>query len=63
MPVGNIHPADWKSRPDPLLPETEPRESSRLLVLSISFSHPAIGSLSEVLRAGGRDKKKDKYVT
>jgi len=27
------------------------------LVLSISFSHPAIGSLSEVLRAGGRDNK------
>ncbi|SVA89955.1 uncharacterized protein METZ01_LOCUS142809 [marine metagenome] len=55
MPVGNIHPADWKSRPDPLLPETEPRESLRSLVLSISFSHPVVGSLSEVLRAGGRD--------
>ena len=57
MPVGNIHPADWKSRPDPLLPETEPRESSCSVVMSISITHPAIGSLSEVLRAGGRDNK------
>ena len=60
MPVGNIHPADWKSRPDPLLPETEPRESLRSLVLSISFSPPTFWGLSEVLRADERDNTERK---